>query len=260
MALTNGREVSLDLVPGRSSLDSHVPETKKMSVIEQLNIVFALDMLLKKFVLCWTCFYYNIVLYGCFFAFPQIMPDLHIREPFPAAYMLALGAIREIPCDVIGVICSMRLHRKYTLSIFFIGLIASTVLFLAGVNASNSTLVLIGYYGLKGFPQIGSIALYVYAAELYPIEARSTGTAAVLGFGRLGAILASVLYGFLLKQWGNIQAFFRVCILLTISSMLVVIFLPETRPWATERAEGGEALHISPWMSIGLAGSMLGRH
>lgn len=48
--------------------------------------------------------------------------------------------------------------------------------------------------GCKFFPQTGSIALFVLIAESFAAPVRATGTAVVLGVGRLGASLAPVVY------------------------------------------------------------------
>lgn len=48
--------------------------------------------------------------------------------------------------------------------------------------------------GNKLFPQMGSVSLFVLAAESFDTQIRATGTALALGVGRLGACLAPMVY------------------------------------------------------------------
>ena len=50
------------------------------------------------------------------------------------------------------------------------------------------------FLGNKLFPQMGSVSLFVLAAESFETRIRATGTALALGVGRLGACLAPVVY------------------------------------------------------------------
>jgi len=231
MALQNGQQVSCDIDcegEGWSSFDARGRPRKFKTVTEQLTIVFGPKMLWTTLGLGWIYFCYNLVNYGCFFAFPQVLPHMHLGTTPVAA--LAVGALWEIPCDFFGVLCGMYMPRKHALSIYFVGQIISAGLFMYGNGSSSSAFLLAGYFGLKGFPQIGSVVLFVYAAESYPVEARATGTAVVLGVGRLGAILSSVVYGAIWEAYGTSQPFFQLSIALTMMSMAATACLPESRP------------------------------
>lgn len=242
MALQNGKEVAIDLDcqgEGWSSFDSRASPQKP--VLEQVSIVFGSNLILNTIAVAWICFCYNLIVYGCFFAFPQVLPKLNVG--MSAVGFLASGALFEIPCDAIGVFLGTRLPRRQQLMVFLIGLCVAAGVFMVGMKTTNPTCLLIGYFGLKGFPQIGSLALYVFAAELYPVEARSTGVSMVTGLGRIGAILASVVYGAIIEMYGQPQQFFQLSMLLIFSCMGAVAFLPETRPWASE-ADESETEHL----------------
>lgn len=159
--------------------------------------------------LCFVCFSYNLVVYGSFTAFPQLLPKLlggfeDFKEGAGgSAAMLAKGALIEVPCDLIGLAAGLLLPRKWVIHNYFLGIIISACLF---NQQGNETAVLAGYYGLKGFPQIGAVSLYVLAAESFPVMSRASGTALVLSCGRLGAFPAPVIYEFLAAK--NYQNFF----------------------------------------------------
>ena len=57
------------------------------------------------------------------------------------------------------------------------------------------------YWGCKFFPQTGSIALYVLVVESFDAPVRATGSALVLGLGRLGASVAPVFYEAGMNWW-----------------------------------------------------------
>jgi len=195
--------------------------------------------------LIFVCFSYNFLVYGAFTAFPQIMAQLLGKQGSPVAD-LAKGALVEVPCDVIGLVAGMVMPRKFALYVFFLGVGASSVAFALGQGG----LLLAGYYGLKGFPQIGSISLYILASESYPAEIRATGTATVLGTGRIGAFMAPVVYEYMTQSTGSHALFFLCCTGQMLVCLLVTaIFIPETfpaRPKPDERvafAEYGKDSH-----------------
>mmetsp|Transcript_1245 Transcript_1245/g.2583 ORF Transcript_1245/g.2583 Transcript_1245/m.2583 type:complete len:462 (-) Transcript_1245:54-1439(-) len=174
--------------------------------------------------LCFVCFSYNLLVYGAFTAFPQLMPSLVGKQGSPVAE-LAKGALFEVPCDVLGLLAGMTMPRKTVLAVYFVGVAASSVAFALG----QGSLLMAGYYGLKGFPQIGSISLYILASESFPAEIRATGTATVISFGRIGAFAAPVVYAHMLSATGSYKFFFLFCAGLLFTNLLMtVILIPET--------------------------------
>lgn len=182
----------------------------------------------KTAALCLVCFSYNLTIYGAFFALPQLLPDLNVGMSAVAA--LAVGALIEIPFDFVGVVFGMLVSRKRALSLSFLGVAASLLLFLRSSSAggAQSVALRLGYFGLKGFPQICSLVLYVFASESYPVAVRASGTALVLGIGRAGAALSPLVYEWSRVATSSHTAFFSFAALLTLASIFLVATLPET--------------------------------
>lgn len=176
--------------------------------------------------LCIVCFCYNITIYGAFTAFPQLIPRLLNQETQSAALQLAQGAALEIPADLVGLLLALFLPRKWVLYIYFIGLAVSCLLF----SSPREEFMLAGYYGCKFFPQTGSIALFVLIAESFAAPVRATGTAVVLGVGRLGASLAPVVYEALTNSFHTYLAFFYTSAFLMLACFACTSWVPETAP------------------------------
>jgi len=213
MRRSNGQyhvDVSIELPRGNHSgaPTSKSPETAGGL---QLHTICSGRLGMTTATLCFICFCYNLSVYGAFNAFPSLVPKLMtpIAGGSPVV-ALASGALLEIPCDLIGLWAGVCLPRKVVLYIYFAGIALSSALFAGGGSFStwSSSALWLGYYGIKGFPQIGSISLYTFAAESYPVAARATGTAVVIGVGRIGAVLAPLVYQGLHDATGSHQAFF----------------------------------------------------
>ena len=91
---------------------------------------------------------------------------------------------------------SDRLNIKYVLiSFYLIGAVALTVL---GFTRSTELLFLMVF--IVGASTLGTQLLaYAYAGDFYPLSIRSTGVGFASGVGRVGAIIAPVLIGWLVS-------------------------------------------------------------
>jgi putative MFS transporter len=84
--------------------------------------------------------------------------------------------------------------------------------------------------GLTSFAlALGSVAVYTYTPELYPTEVRVTGTGIASAWGRVGAITALLVFGFLFKTHGKSLLFVMSDSILIAGAIVVVIFGPSTR-------------------------------
>mmetsp|Transcript_14042 Transcript_14042/g.26244 ORF Transcript_14042/g.26244 Transcript_14042/m.26244 type:complete len:478 (-) Transcript_14042:26-1459(-) len=176
-------------------------------------------------VLCLVCFSYNATIYGAFTAFPQLLPQLIKKTGEGPVMELARGAFIEIPGDLFGLLAGLALPRKWVLYGYFVGLGISSVMFCC----EDETLILLGYYGSKAFPQIGSVSLYILAAESFTTMVRACGTATVLSFGRIGAFSAPLCYEFLLSSFGTHKVFFYLsAFLMMVCFVLTAALVPES--------------------------------
>ena len=71
--------------------------------------------------------------------------------------------------------------------------------------------------------------LYAYTPELYPTRARSTGAGLASAFGRIGAIIAPITIGYIVKDVGAAGVFALGAGSFIIAAFLVAVLGVETR-------------------------------
>jgi len=196
-----------------------------LSLSNQLKLFLRPTMVYNTVILGYVCFAYNLTIYGAFYGFPQLLP--HLNMGVTPVTALAVGALIEIPFDFLGVIFGRILSRKAALGVYFGGIIMSAVLFNFGAAHKTQVMLQLGYYGLKGFPQVGSVPLYVYASEVYPVNVRTLGTSIVLGIGRIGAILGPLVYEWTSGARSG-SSFFLLAVIINIAGAVLILLLPET--------------------------------
>eukprot|EP00913_Durusdinium_trenchii_P025191 g23650.t1 len=152
--------------------------------------------------------------------------EIHPQHPGLADHYNLEHNEEMIPADLVGLLLALFLPRKWVLYIYFIGLAVSCLLF----SSPREEFMLAGYYGCKFFPQTGSIALFVLIAESFAAPVRATGTAVVLGVGRLGASLAPVVYEALTNSFHTYLAFFYTSAFLMLACFACTSWVPETAP------------------------------
>lgn len=194
----------------------------------QMDVVFGGGLLATTAVVTYSCFILNLNYYGTLYAFPQVLPQL-IHEA--AASELLIGALWELPGLAMGLVIGMTLSRKGGVRLY-LGLMALSLLaFAFGAAAKqrawgSEALLYAGYYGVKCFVNIGFIIIYQYAVEVYPTEARVTGTAFCLAGGRVAAMLSPLAYEFITGATGDFRMFFVGIAVLTALNAFLVGFLP----------------------------------
>jgi len=179
---------------------------------KQREIVFGNNLMLPTCVLLLTCFTLNLVYYGCLYAFPQILPKLIISNA-SAGSELFVGALWELPGFASGLIIGTLLPRKLGLRIYLLLVILATTSFLFGSFVAEwhyaaTAAIFGGYYGIKCFVSIGFILVYQCSAEIYPIEARTTGAGITFAGGRLASMISPLLYEFLANTFHSFNMFF----------------------------------------------------
>jgi len=197
----------------------------------QLKTLFNRNYRSSTMVVALTCCGLNIVYYGCLYAFPQILPEL--QGGGSAGVQLLVGAFWEIPGNAAGIFFGMCMPRKPVMKLYLILITISMVMFVLGVTITTSWMSQAmyhgGYYGIKIVGPIGFIVTYQYAGEIYPTETRATGTSFCIGSGRLGAMLAPLIYECLQDIFHTYTGFFYfTCAFCVLNCMLIDIL-----PWET---------------------------
>ncbi|MBH3428864.1 MFS transporter [Pseudomonas alkylphenolica] len=126
---------------------------------------------------------------------------------------------------------SDKLNIKHVLVCFYItGAIALTLL-----GYTRDTTALFAVVFLVGASTLGTQLLaYAYAGDFYPSEIRSTGVGFASGVGRIGAIVAPVLIGWLVSLSLPLQQNFMAISLAGLIGALAVTLINQSRAQSTQ--------------------------
>ncbi|WP_142828494.1 MFS transporter [Planococcus soli] len=143
----------------------------------------------------WTMVFSGLVMiYGLNTWLPKIMQGAGYGITSSLSFILIL-AIGQIAGSLLGGYLVDRVgHRRVLLSMYFMGAICFIAL-----SVTSDLLLLYVLVAIGGACTGGTQNLVnPYIAEFYPQEIRSTGLSVSVGIGRLGAIAAPLLIGYLL--------------------------------------------------------------
>lgn len=223
-------DVDIDLADPALSTSSE--QRPSVSIRDKLGIVLGRHLLYTTMVVCVSVFTLNFVFYGGLYAFPRVLPDLKLHVS--PAINLMIGASVEMIGFVGGSIVCNYLSRKTSMLMYLLVVLTSTLTFsFAGLRIMNTSLerhlefmVQCGLLGNKIFTAVGFLVVYVYAAEIYPTVARTTGGALCIAFGRLGSIVAPTAFENLAFLTENHAAYFNLTAGLCAVNAMLVLFLP----------------------------------
>merc|ERR1740127_217756 len=143
--------------------------------------------------------------YGCLYAFPQVLASSSgMKEG--AAIQLLIGALWEIPGEALGIGMGMLMNRLPNIKVYLLPTGLSVLSFTLAMQVPTKAAMFfqtIGYYGIKCFVDIGFVVVYQYAIEIYPTEARTTGSAITMGSGRIAGIIAPLVFEGLYSSTGS---------------------------------------------------------
>lgn len=235
MRSDNGRpEVSVDFkvhtnanqLPARMRRNSRrVSVQSRGEFWRQMGVVFGPDLCMSTLINMYSCFVLNFMYYGCLYAFPQVLAAS--SEGGGAALELLIGAVWEIPGQVLGIVVGLFMRRKPSMKLYLLLTGVSTLLFALGITHQGSSASLMrkfGFYGIKCFVDIGFVVIYQYAIEIYPTKVRTTGSAVAVGSGRLAGIISPLIFE-LIKGSASPAVFFYILLGLVVFNILVIDLL-----------------------------------
>ncbi|TYZ61593.1 hypothetical protein PybrP1_011008 [[Pythium] brassicae (nom. inval.)] len=151
--------------------------------------------------------------YGLSTWIAKLFQAVGLLNPFANAFLFA-GA--NLPGNVISLYLIDIVGRKQLLSAAFFSAAACTLLFAFEVEGSATVVVLVSCL-FNACTTAAWNAFGVLSAESFPLEVRTTGIAMVNCSGRIGAICAQFVNGFLVGPPPHIEA-----LLLVVTSVMVV--------------------------------------
>lgn len=197
---------------------------------KQLVVITGNKLLGPTVVLMLSCFNTNLALYGCLFAFPQVLADL---VDGGAAQQLLVGALWELPGYAIGGYLGAFCYRKTSCKFYFTLQASFLLIFILGAKNVHKfflfkTAMYIGYYGIKMAPMVGFVVIYQMSTEIYPADARTTGSALCLAGGRVAAMIGPLIYEATVQLTGTWMFFFLFMAACTILNLYLIDIVPET--------------------------------
>lgn len=156
--------------------------------------LFVNNRALSTFAFCLAVFSCLLMVYGLNTWLPKIMQEAGYGLSSSLSFSLVLG-VGQIGGSLLGGYFVDRVgHRKVLVSMYLLGAVCFVAL-----SLTSNLLLLYVLIAIGGACTVGTQNLsnpYVY--EFYPKEARATGVGFVVGVGRIGAIAAPMVIGFLL--------------------------------------------------------------
>ncbi len=137
--------------------------------------------------------------YGIFTWLPQILESSG-RDLVSTFGFVLLITLAQVPGYFSAAYLVERWGRKGTLVVYLLGSAVAALAFgLRGLAADASGMELVLWGSLVSFFNLGAWGvLYGYTPELYPTEARGSGTGWAAGVGRIGGIVGPYLVGVML--------------------------------------------------------------
>jgi MFS family permease len=216
-----------DLPPKLQRLSRRLTITSKRDLMRQVRVVFGPQLRVTTLIVMYSCFVLNLMYYGCLYAFPQVLASSSgMKEG--AAIQLLVGALWEIPGEVLGIGMGMLMNRLPNIKVYLLLTGFSVLCFTLAMQVHTKASIAfqtMGYYGIKCFVDIGFVVVYQYAIEVYPTEARTTGTAITMGCGRIAGIIAPLVFEGLYSQTGSFFTFFWILLGAVVLNFLLVQFL-----------------------------------
>jgi len=201
------------------------------SIAYHLNVIFGRHLGFTTAVVAFTTFALNFNFYGGLYAFPQVLPELNLH--FSPAANVFLGAVIELPGFALGMWIGNNTTRRLGIMFYLIASALAVVLFMYGTaaftDAHHQWATMIGYLGVKMFVDVGFVVGYMYASEIYPAVARTTGTSVCIAAGRIGSIACPLVYEYSVEYSGSFHFFFgTIAIMSVVNAALVQLLEIET--------------------------------
>jgi len=215
--------VDFRLPPARQ--DRHGPWWQQLG--KQAGIVFGSQLRVTTLVTMYSMATLNLFYYGCMYAIPQVLPDISGDN---AAWQVLLGTLFEFPGYALGLVAGMCMARKAAMKLYLLLGIACLLAFAAGSGFLHSSqaarwLTLGGFYGIKVFTMIGMVVCFQYVVEVYPTEARITGSAMGIAAGRVASTLGPIIYEVLTEVTGDFRYFFLLVAVICFVNVGLIDFL-----------------------------------
>ncbi len=164
---------------------------------------------------------------------------------------LAIFAAFAVPGYIVAILLLDKTGRK-SIQVLGFGMMALCFLLIGLVpGATTTAITFILLYGVSYFfTQFGpNTTTFIYPAELFPVEVRTTGHGISAGAGKLGAFLGAFLFPVMLASSMGIQGAEIVAGVVAVAGLLLTVaLLPEPNGKSLE--ELSEAAYAGPELTL----------
>jgi MFS transporter, PHS family, inorganic phosphate transporter len=180
--------------------------------------------------------------YGNSISQPEIIKLANPNASELQTILLQLGivAVFALPGYAVAIWLLDRVGRR-TIQILGFAMMALMFLLIGLIPAVTTTLVpFVVLYGISYFfTEFGpNMTTFIYPAELFPTEVRTTGHGISAGAGKLGAFIGAFLFPDILASHIGLRGAMVICGIVAIAGVLLTFFtLPETRGKTLEELE-----------------------
>jgi len=222
----------VDHEPPLPTSSSSTAEIQPLS--EQLKDLFSPQLCMPTLIILFASFCIHMTSYGYAFASPQILTEV---SSIPAAWQMVSSCAVAFPI-IIGLWpIAQSLSRKSCIILALaLNAAVSGAFAVSGAQAVPrrwyyEMLFQFGYLGNTAGSTLGYMVLFQVAVEIYPVTIAASGGALTMGVGRLGALLAPLLFEQMYAAFGWPSFFILTCFLNATAALLAVTLpLLETLP------------------------------
>jgi MFS transporter, PHS family, inorganic phosphate transporter len=180
--------------------------------------------------------------YGNSISQPEIikLANPHASELTTILLQLAIVAVFALPGYAVAILLLDKVGRK-SIQILGFAMMALMFLLIGVIPAVSTTLApFLILYGISYFfTEFGpNMTTFIYPAELFPTEVRTTGHGISAGAGKLGAFIGAFLFPDILASHIGLRGAMTICAVVAAAGLLLTAFtLPETRGKTLEELE-----------------------
>ncbi|KAL9651472.1 hypothetical protein ABK040_001419 [Willaertia magna] len=195
----------------------------KLSLLQQLTILFSKDYVFSTVLLCCVWFLMSYGGWGFSFLIPIVFQDLDIGNVYLNTFYVTLVGLLS---SVLVVIIIDRVPRKMLLTVSFIltGLVTAFI----GVNSESNYKMLVLAMSSNFLASFPWATLYIYTPEIYPTSIRATGMGICSAFARVAGTLTPLIGTIMLEKAGNFVPFLTFGIAFALAGLFCFLLPRET--------------------------------